>query len=48
MQNFTQTKNIIKKEFSFKIAYIGRLTLEKNIQPIIDGVNLFNRTKKKK
>jgi len=33
-----------KNNFSYKIAFVGRLSNEKNVQCLIDGVNLFNQT----
>ena len=37
----------LKNKFSMSIAFIGRLSKEKNIQAIIDGVNLYNQENKK-
>lgn len=37
-----------KCEFSYKIAFVGRLSNEKNVQCLIDGVNLFNQSTSQK
>ena len=40
-------KNItIRKKFNYNIAYIGRLSTEKNIQLLINGINKFNENNK--
>lgn len=40
------TKSIIRKKFTFCIGFIGRISKEKNIQLLIDGLNNFNDTNK--
>lgn len=44
--NYVNVPNNVKaskNEFNFNIAFIGRITKEKNVQLLIDGVNLYNK-----
>lgn len=38
----------IKTEFTYKIAFIGRITNDKNVRELINGVNEYNKVHEKK
>lgn len=41
-----QNKTSKRNQFTFKIAFIGRISHEKNVQNLIDGVNMFNSARR--